>query len=269
MTKLYHKVLTIAGTDSGGGAGVPADIKTISACGCYAECVITAVTVQNTMGVSGVHDIPADIIKAQTKAVLSDIGADAIKIGMLSLPETVEAVAEAIEDSPTPHIVLDTVMVSTSGHALLVPEAVKALRDKLMPLASIITPNIPEAEVLLGKRITHAHEMEDCARELSRIAENSVLLKAGHLTDSELCDIFYNIQTGRITRYPAKRIESANTHGTGCTLSSAIASYLAQGLDMESAVMKGKEYLYGALCAGADYKIGNGHGPVKHFWRFW
>ncbi len=269
--KTYHKVLAIAGTDSGGGAGIPADIKTISACGCYAECVITAVTVQNTLGVSGVHDIPADVIENQARAVLSDMGADAIKIGMLSETATVKAVAKVIRE--TEHkipSVLDTVMVSTSGHPLLKPEAITALREELMPEVQIITPNIPEAEVLLGKKVTSADQLPDCARELSKIAGNSVLLKSGHIENSdELTDVFYNADNGRISRYPGRKIESRNTHGTGCTMSSAMASFLAMGATMEEAVSEAKKYLQKAIEAGADYQIGNGHGPVKHFWNFW
>lgn len=265
--KNYNTVLSIAGTDSGGGAGIPADIKAISACGCYAECVITAVTVQNTLGVTGVHDIPADIIKAQARAVLGDIGADSIKIGMLSKVETVEAVAEVVAEYNCKNVVLDTVMVSTSGHPLLAPEAIDALTSKLLPLASIITPNIPEAEVLLRRRIASAGEMELCAIQLSEIAGNSVLLKAGHLDSDELSDVFYNKITGKITRYPAPRIETRNTHGTGCTLSSAMAAFLARGFGMEDAIAHAKEYLYQAIKAGADYEIGHGHGPVNHFWN--
>lgn len=261
--------MTIAGTDSGGGAGVPADIKTISACGCYAECAITAVTVQNTLGVTGVHDIPAEIIKAQIKAVLDDIGADSIKIGMLSKKETVDAVADSIRNSGVRNIVLDPVMVSTSGHSLLLPEAVEALKFNLIPLATIITPNIPEAEVLLGRKISDQSETEDCARELSKIGNNSVLLKAGHFNDDALFDVLYNAETGKVTKFEARRIESKNTHGTGCTLSSALASFLAQGLSLELAVSNAKGYIDSAIRAGADYVIGNGHGPVKHFWKYW
>lgn len=271
IMKTYHKVLAIAGTDSGGGAGIPADIKTISACGCYAECVISAVTVQNTLGVSCVHDIPAGIIEAQARAVLTDMGAHAIKIGMLSKTETVNAVAGAItEYGQGIPAVLDTVMVSTSGHYLLKPDAIDALMKNLMPTVSIITPNIPEARVLLGREISHASCMDDCARELSRIAGNSVLLKGGHLEGvEELTDVFYNAETGKISHYPAPRIESRNTHGTGCTMSSAMASFLAMGASMETAVSEAKQYLHNAIMAGADYEIGHGHGPVKHFWKFW
>jgi hydroxymethylpyrimidine/phosphomethylpyrimidine kinase len=264
--KQYHKVITIAGTDSGGGAGVPADIKAISANGCYAACVITAVTAQNTLGVTAVHDIPPEIIKAQASAVFSDIGADAIKIGMLSKPETVDAVAEVLDMSPTKNIVLDPVMVSTSGHRLLQPEAISALRNNLMPKALLITPNIPEAEVLLGTSITSQSQLADCARQLADIAGSSILLKAGHLENAdELIDVLFDTVSGKISYYPSRRVNTVNTHGTGCTLSAAIASHLAHGCTIEDAVARAEEYLHKALAAGAEYKIGKGHGPVKHF----
>lgn len=264
--KQYHKVLTIAGTDSGGGAGIPADIKAISACGSYTACVITAVTVQNTLGVTDVHDIPPQIIKAQAQAVLSDIGADAIKIGMLSKAETVNAVDEALTYATTPNIVLDTVMVSTSGHRLLQPDAIDALCNNLMPKAMLITPNIPEAEVLLGEKIEHQQQLDDCAKRLSAIAGNSVLLKAGHLEGSDkFYDVLYNAKSGQTTHYPYQRINTINTHGTGCTLSSAIAAFLSQGYEIEMAVKQAEDYLHKALADGAEYKIGHGHGPVKHF----
>ncbi|MCR5453685.1 MAG: bifunctional hydroxymethylpyrimidine kinase/phosphomethylpyrimidine kinase [Bacteroidales bacterium] len=264
--KQYHKVITIAGTDSGGGAGVPADIKAISANGGYAACVITAVTAQNTLGVTAVHDIPPEIIKAQASAVFSDIGADAVKIGMLSKTDTVNAVADILTLSPTKNIVLDPVMVSTSGHRLLQPDAIDALRCNLMPKALLITPNIPEAEVLLGEKITSQSQLADCARRLAGIAGNSVLLKAGHLEGADtLVDVLYNVETGKVSDYPSSRVDTVNTHGTGCTLSAAIASYLALGFAIEDAIYRAEDYLHNALSAGAEYKIGEGHGPVKHF----
>ncbi|MCQ2250156.1 MAG: bifunctional hydroxymethylpyrimidine kinase/phosphomethylpyrimidine kinase [Bacteroidales bacterium] len=267
----YHTVLAIAGTDSGGGAGIPADIKTISACGCYAQCAITAVTVQNTLGVSDIHDIPASVIKAQIKSVISDMGAQAIKIGMLSKADTVLAVADALRECAQgiPKV-LDTVMISTSGHPLLQPDAMEALISQLMPLSSVITPNLPEAEALLGTSIGSISQMEECAYQLHKITGGSVLLKGGHLADTDvLTDVLYNAGNGRTSRYSAPRVESCNTHGTGCTMSSAMASYLALGMDLEQAVGKAKQYLHKAIEAGAGYSIGHGHGPVKHFWEFW
>jgi hydroxymethylpyrimidine/phosphomethylpyrimidine kinase len=267
--KQYHKVLTIAGTDSGGGAGIPADIKTISACGCYAECVITAVTAQNTLGVDAVHDIPPTIIKAQANAVFSDIGADAIKIGMLSNVDTVNAVADLLQNATTSNIVLDTVMVSTSGHRLLSADSIDALINNLMPKALLITPNIPEAEVLLGCKIDSQHQFDNCARQLSDIAGNSVLLKAGHLSNNDFYDVLYDASNNTTTHYPSKRIYTSNTPGTGCTLSSAIASFLALGHTLNDAVQHAETYLHSAIVNGADYSIGHGHGPVKHFWNYW
>ena len=269
MKKNYYRVLTIAGTDSGGGAGVPADIKAISACGCYAECAVTAVTVQNTLGVKAVHDIPPEIIKAQIKAVLDDLGADSIKIGMLSKPETVKAVAEAVKFSDVKNIVLDPVMVSTSGHRLLSEEAVEVLKNELLPLADIITPNLPEAEVLLSRKISSQDETEKCAEDLAQLGRTSVLLKAGHFEDDDLFDVLYNFETKQVTKYEARRIKTQNTHGTGCTLSSALAAFLAQGLSLECAVENAENYIQNAIREGADYQLGSGHGPVKHFWRFW
>ena len=267
--KTYNKVLIIAGTDSGGGAGVPADIKTVSACGCYAACAVTAVTVQNTLGVSAVHDVPAEIISGQISAVLDDIGADAVKIGMLSKAETVLTVASSLKPYNVKNVVLDPVMVSTSGHKLLRDDAVNALKTGLMPLARLITPNIPEAEVLLGKKIVSQDETEDCARELSKIAGNSVLLKAGHFDADVLYDVLYNAETHEITRFECHRVNTQNTHGTGCTLSSAVAAFLSKGEGIEEAVSNAEKYLQNAIREGADYRIGGGHGPVKHFWNFW
>lgn len=269
MKKNYNIVLTIAGTDSCGGAGVPADIKAISACGCYASCAVTAVTVQNTLGVKAVHDIPPEIISGQIKAVLEDIGADSIKIGMLSKVETVRTVAQAIRCANVKNIVLDPVMVSTSGHRLLSEEAVEVLKNELLPLATIITPNVPEAEVLLSKKISGQNETEKCAEELAQLAGCSVLLKAGHFLDDDLFDVLYNFETKAVTKFETRRVKTQNTHGTGCTLSSALAAFLAKGLSLECAVENAENYIQNAIREGSDYQLGNGHGAVKHFWRFW
>ncbi|MBQ5540698.1 MAG: bifunctional hydroxymethylpyrimidine kinase/phosphomethylpyrimidine kinase [Bacteroidales bacterium] len=267
--KEYFKVLTIAGSDSGGGAGVNADIKAVSACGCYAASVITAVTVQNTLGVKAVHDVPPEIISGQIHAVLDDIGTDSVKIGMLSKKETVLAVAMSLKNYDIKNIVLDPVMVSTSGHSLLKEDAVETIMKELFPLVRIITPNIPEAEMLLGEKISDQKDTEKFAEKLSKIAGNSVLLKAGHFSDKILSDVFYNAETGQITRFDNERVVTENSHGTGCTLSSALAAFLAKGLSMECAVENAENYLHNALKEGAAYKLGGGHGPVKHFWRFW
>ena len=305
--KHYTRVLTIAGSDSGGGAGVQADIKTISALGCYAASAITAVTVQNTMGVSDVHPIPADIVEGQIRAVLDDIGADAIKIGMLQSREITRRIAAVLGEYPIRNIVLDPVMVSTSGHRLIEPEAVEALVSCLMPLARVITPNIPEAEILLGgKRLSDQASLSEAAVELSRLTGASVLLKAGHLApdpsgaeyeaecraeseclsgaesgagcraesraksgaDSEamvLTDYFYDAERGELIELPSQAVQTVNTHGTGCTMSSALAAHLAKGCSLQEAARGAKAYIAGAIADGAAYEIGHGHGPVNHF----
>jgi hydroxymethylpyrimidine/phosphomethylpyrimidine kinase len=269
MSKQYKRVLTIAGSDSGGGAGIQADLNTISACGCYGMSAITALTVQNTVGVSNVHAVPVNIISEQISAVLDDIGADAIKIGMLHSSEVIMAVKERLEYYAIRNIVLDPVMVSTSGHKLLQDEAIETLIRQLIPMARVITPNIPEAEILSGKKINSQHELSAIARGLSVGGTVSVLLKAGHLVDEELIDIFYNAESDQVIKLKSKRLHTKNTHGTGCTLSSAVASFLARGYELNEAVAKAKDYINDAIIAGADYTVGKGHGPVHHFQDFW
>ncbi|MFI3319725.1 MAG: bifunctional hydroxymethylpyrimidine kinase/phosphomethylpyrimidine kinase [Rikenellaceae bacterium] len=260
----YNRVLTIAGSDSGGGAGIQADIKTISALGAYAASVITAVTVQNTVGVTAVHPIPVDIIEGQIDAVLSDIGADAIKIGMLHHVEVVECVIKALDRYNFTNVVLDPVMVSTSGHKLIEDDAINLLRAELMPRSRIITPNIPEAEILLGEKITDDSDLKILAQKLSFGDKCSVLLKAGHLTDDVLTDIFYNAEDQSITPLTSQRLHTPNTHGTGCTLSSAVAAHLALGYEPTEAATLAKKYISKAIISGAQYEIGKGHGPVDH-----
>ncbi|MFI3282246.1 MAG: bifunctional hydroxymethylpyrimidine kinase/phosphomethylpyrimidine kinase [Rikenellaceae bacterium] len=265
--KRYNRVLTIAGSDSGGGAGIQADIKTISALGGYAASAITAVTVQNTLGVSGVHPIPIDVIRGQIDAVLEDIGADAVKIGMLHSAEVVAMIIERLDHYKIENIVVDPVMVSTSGHRLIEDSAVELLRDELLPRARIITPNIPEAEILLSTQINHQDQLEELAQRLSPNKTCSVLLKAGHLTEQTLTDIFYNAEESTTTQLSSQRSSTPNTHGTGCTLSSAVATCLALGMSPTDAVIAAKEYIRLAIISGADYSIGGGHGPVDHFHR--
>ncbi|MBP5382861.1 MAG: bifunctional hydroxymethylpyrimidine kinase/phosphomethylpyrimidine kinase [Bacteroidales bacterium] len=271
---IYPRVLTIAGSDSGGGAGIQADIKAISATGSYAESAITAVTVQNTLGVEAVHPVPVDIIASQIRCVLSDIGADAIKIGMLHSAEVVLAVVAALKDTAEAaagtwfsNIVLDPVMVSTSGHRLIEDSAVEVLQRELLPLSRVITPNVPEAEVLAGRSIESEKDFPAVARALSAGGRVSVLMKAGHLCGSDAADLFYNAEEDRISVFSHPRIDTPNTHGTGCTLSSALASYLAQGLPLNDAVGAAIDYISGAIASGAAYTIGHGHGPVDHFYR--
>ena len=265
--KRYNTVLTIAGSDSGGGAGIQADIKAISAMGCYAASAITAVTVQNTIGVQAVHPVPVDILEGQIDAVLSDIGADAIKIGMLHSAEVAEVVARKIEEYGIRNVVLDPVMVSTSGHRLIEESAVDVIKERLIPLARVLTPNVPEAEILIGREISGERDFKAVAKELADRYGVSVLLKAGHLTDNTLTDYFYNAEDGEFTLLPSKRILTKNTHGTGCTLSSAFAAALAKGLHLTAAAGSAKKYIEQAIISGADYEIGKGYGPVNHFFR--
>lgn len=271
MEKSYKRVMTIAGSDPSGGAGVQADIKTISALGCFATSAIVAVVDENTVGVTGVHPIPADFVVGQIHSILDDIGTDAVKIGMLHSSELIRAVRRTLDEYPSLRdIVLDPVMVATSGDPLLEADAVTTLREVLIPRARVITPNIPEAELLLGSKIGSQDQLPDAARELASLGA-SVLLKAGHLaaTETELVDIFYNVETGRLTRLAAPRIDTRNTHGTGCTLSSAFASQLALGKPLDEAAAAAKAYIAAAIAAGSRYRIGRGHGPVHHFHALW
>ena len=263
----YSRVLTIAGSDSGGGAGIQADIKAISAMGCYAASAITAVTVQNTIGVQAVHPIPLDILAGQIDAVLSDIGADSIKIGMLHSSDVVNLVADKIEQYNIRNVVLDPVMVSTSGHRLIEESAINTLIDRLIPLSRVITPNIPEAEILSGIKIENEEIFDEVAHKLSNDGKISVFLKAGHLSGDLLIDYFYNAEVDEIIKLESKRVRTQNTHGTGCTLSSALAAALAKGEDLSSAAKSAKYYIEQAIISGANYTIGHGHGPVNHFWH--
>ena len=266
--KKYNRVLTIAGSDSGGGAGIQADIKAISAMGCYAASAITAITVQNTIGVEAVHAVPLDILAGQIDAVLSDIGTDAVKIGMLHSAEVVNLVADKIEKYAIKNVVLDPVMVSTSGHRLIEESAVEVIKSRLIPMARVITPNIPEAEILAGCTISSEEDFPKIAKLLVHNNQGvSVLLKAGHLTGDDLVDYFFNAEDSTTTQLPSNRVYTRNTHGTGCTLSSAFAAALARGEDLTEAATSAKKYIEGAIISGAEYEIGHGHGPVDHFWN--
>ncbi len=268
----YKTALTIAGSDPSGGAGLQADLKTFSALGVYGSSAVVAVVDENTVGVYGVHPIPLNFVQGQIRSVLDDIGADAIKIGMLHDSELIRGVLSTLREYPDiRRIVLDPVMVATSGDPLLQPEAVATLRDELIPYSSVITPNLPEASLLLGETVDHQDQLEDAARALSHLtdAKVSVMLKAGHLENDSLIDIFYNAETDRSQRLASPRVNTVNTHGTGCTLSSAIAAYLAKGADLDNAARLAKEYIAAAIAAGAAYEIGHGHGPVHHFHSLW
>lgn len=261
--KHYPRVLSIAGSDSGGGAGIQADLKTFSALGCYGMTAITALTAQNTQGVRGIHGVPPEFLAAQLEAVLEDIGADAVKIGMLHAPEIVRVVAQAIRKYQLKHVVLDPVMVATSGDRLIAEETVSVLVRELFPLATVVTPNLDEAELLLGHKIAGIPALDGAARELQALGAPGVLLKGGHLKGDEVVDLL--LQGDRTPlRLASPRIASENVHGTGCTLSSAIAAQLALGHGLEDAVRLARAYILGAIAAGADVHTGRGHGPLNH-----
>ncbi len=251
--------LTIAGSDPSGGAGIQADIKTMTAHGVYAMSAITALTAQNTTGVYGIFEVSPEFLAKQLDCIFTDIRPDAVKIGMLSSSELICTIAGKLNEYRAEHIVLDPVMVSTSGSRLIGEDAVETLSAKLIPLAELVTPNIPEAEVLLGRSITSVSEMEQAARELGEMYRCSVLLKGGHQVN-DANDLLYT--GGKLRWFYGRRIDTVNTHGTGCTLSSAIASNLAKGLELSEAVRQAKCYLSGALSAGLD--LGRGAGPMNH-----
>ena len=267
--KTYRRVMTVAGSDPSGGAGIQADIKTISACGCFATSAIVAVVDENTVGVTGVHPVPADFVVGQMHSILDDIGSDAVKIGMLHSSELIRAVRATLEEYPAlTDIVLDPVMVATSGDPLLQADAVATLREVLIPRTRVITPNIPEAELLLGRKIDKQDDLPQAAEELAALGA-SVFLKAGHLSDERLVDVFFNAESGTLTHLESARVSTVNTHGTGCTLSSALASFLALGNSLDNAARLAKDYIATAIAAGAAYEIGHGHGPVHHFHNWW
>jgi hydroxymethylpyrimidine/phosphomethylpyrimidine kinase len=259
-----YKVLTIAGSDSGGGAGIQADLKTFAALEVYGTSAITAITAQNSLGVTGVQAIEPEMVRRQIEAVLSDIGADAVKIGMVANAANAAAIAAELARFQTEKIVLDPVCVSTTGHSLIEPEAVQALITELFPLAMVVTPNLPEAERLSGLAIQTEAAMEEAAVRLQAFGSKYILIKGGHFGGAAR-DLFYD---GReFTWLEAERIETQNTHGTGCTLSSAIAAYLAKGLEPLEAARKAKEYLTEAI--RHSFVVGKGPGPVHHFYAFW
>jgi hydroxymethylpyrimidine/phosphomethylpyrimidine kinase len=267
--KSYKKVLSIAGSDSGGGAGIQADIKAISACGAYAMTAQTAITVQNTLGVSGIHSIPLNIIRDQIRVVLDDLGADAVKIGMLADAETVYTVAETLKQYDIKKIVLDPVMVATSGDRLATEETADALKLHLIPISMIVTPNIPEAEILSGIEIKDDSVYFSAAAKILKLGVNSVLIKGGHLDSNSLVDSLFIKNQIEPIQIRNQKIKTNNTHGTGCTLSSAIAAFLARDYDLPQAVKLGVEYVYNSIKFGAEYTTGKGNGPVAHFYKFW
>lgn len=259
----YPRVLSIAGSDSGGGAGIQADLKTIAALGCYGMTAITALTAQNTLGVRAIHGVPPEILSHQIDAVVEDIGVDAVKIGMLHAPEIVLAVAGAIDRHALRKIVLDPVMVATSGAVLIDNPAIAVLVRELFPRAVLVTPNLDEAALLVGRALHNAQDMELAATELLARGAHAVLLKGGHLPGDTVIDLLVT-STGVKHWMQAPRIQSANTHGTGCTLSSAIAAGLALGQPLLDAVEMARAYVRAAMAAGAMVKTGAGGGPLNH-----
>ncbi len=260
--------LTIAGSDSSGGAGIQADLKTFAALGVYGASVITALTAQNTNGVAAIHDVPPEFIAAQIDAVFADLKIGAVKIGMVSQSAAIETVARGLTRHEAPNIVLDTVMVASSGDHLMQPGAVGALRRLLIPRALIVTPNLPEAAALTGLRpARNERDMEDQARAILELGARHVLIKGGHGEGNESVDLL--VGQGDVVRLAAPRIATRNTHGTGCTLSSAIAAGLAQGRDLAAAVRDAKTYVTAAIAGAETLEIGRGHGPLHHFHAWW
>lgn len=260
--------VTVAGSDSGGGAGIQADLKTFSALGVYGASIITALTAQNTLGVQGIHNIPANFVSLQMDSVFSDLAVGAVKIGMLSQADIIHAVADGIIKHQQKNIVLDPVMIAASGDSLISSDAVATLKKRLLPLALLITPNLPEAAVLLGEREAESEDqMITQAMRLLTMGPKAILIKGGHGTGLESTDILVD-ETG-VTRLSAQRLNSHNTHGTGCTLSSAITAGVAKGFPIALAVSQAKDYLTAALKAADHLQIGHGTGPVHHFYSVW
>jgi hydroxymethylpyrimidine/phosphomethylpyrimidine kinase len=260
--------VTIAGSDCSGGAGIQADLKTFSALGVYGASVITALTAQNTLGVTGIHDVPPAFIAAQIDAVFSDLKVGAVKIGMLSRPETIAEVAAGLDRHRQTQVVLDPVMVASSGDRLLRPEAVENLRRLLIPRARLLTPNLPEAAALLDGAIADDEPaMREQAERLLALGARAVLIKGGHGSGPESVDLL--VERGAVLRLPAERIHTVNTHGTGCTLSSAVAAGLAKAMPLTEAVRAAKAYVTAAIAAADRLTVGAGHGPVHHFHRWW
>jgi len=262
--------LTVAGSDSSGGAGIQADLKTFAALRVYGASIVTALTAQNTRGVQGIHDVPPDFVTAQLDSVLSDLAVDAIKIGMLSSVSTIRAVADGLRRHAAGiPVVLDPVMVATSGDRLISDEAVAVLRDELFPLSTVITPNLPEAATLLGEEVAANENIAVAqARRLLAVGARAVLIKGGHAEGTESVDHLLAAD-GTLRRFAAARVATRNSHGTGCTLSSAIAAGLARGLGLGDAVREAKAYITASIRAADAIEIGTGHGPVHHFHALW
>lgn len=265
-------ILSIAGSDCSGGAGIQADIKTISALGGYAASVITAITAQNTLGVQAVHPLPIDIVRQQIESVMDDLQPCAIKIGMVHNADIVHAIAECIRKYRPKYVIYDPVMISTSGRHLMAEETIRTIKEELFPLCTLITPNLFEASLLSGQAISTTKDMERAAINLSHQYNTSFLVKGGHLESDEMCDVLCRkpspLEIGKLltcTHYTSPKIESHNLHGTGCTLSSAIATYLTSGNNLEEAIRRAKSYISTAIDNGKSLQIGHGNGPLWHF----
>ncbi|GAB2607585.1 bifunctional hydroxymethylpyrimidine kinase/phosphomethylpyrimidine kinase [Belliella aquatica] len=262
--KTYIPVLSIAGSDSSGGAGIQADLKTFSALGCYGMTVITATTAQNTQGVRDIHSIPVSHIAAQLDAILEDIMPKAIKIGMIDRPEVVDCLVEKLKGLAIP-IVFDPVMVATSGDRLIREETIEVIKEKLFPITTLLTPNLDETEILCGFEIHTLEEMKKAAAYLQKFIPNAVLIKGGHLQTEMIQDLLV-FSDGKERVFESEKIQSSNVHGTGCSLSAAIAAELAKGHELEEAVTKARNYIYQAILNGKTVKTGKGNGPLNHFY---
>lgn len=264
--KKYISVLSIAGSDSGGGAGIQADLKTISALGCYGTIAITAVTVQNSLGVAAIHPVPVDIIQGQIEAVMQDIPPQAVKIGMVNRPEVVVMLGEVLKKYPGIPIVFDPVMVASSGDRLIEKETIHLLKEHLFPLSTLLTPNLEEAAIILGHPILNPQEMQLSAKKIQDLGPANVLLKGGHMEGDQLFDVLCK-ENKQLHLLSCERIITHNTHGTGCTLSSALACELAKGYSIYQAVIRARHFIQQAISAGKDVSTGKGHGPLNHFFN--
>lgn len=262
---MIPKALTIAGSDNSGGAGIQADLKTMTCLGVYGMSVITSITVQNTTGVFQRYDLPEDLVYNQIKVIAEDISIDSAKIGMLGNGKIIKSIEKAIKDFKIKNLVVDTVLLSTSGYHLLEPSDEKVFIRNLIPLATLLTPNIPEAEILANRKIKSIEDMEKACKKIYQYGCNSVLLKGGHIESNELVDVFYD--GFKFEYFPSKRVNTKNTHGTGCTLSAAITSYIAKGYNLLDSIKEAKKYIQGAIENSLD--IGKGQGPLNHMWMFY
>ena len=264
----YFRALTIAGSDCSGGAGIQADLKTYSALGCYGMSVITVLTAQNTQGVQAIQELPPQFIIQQIQSILDDVGVDAVKVGMLFNSSIIKEVARALRENPVKNLVVDPVMFAKSGDRLLQEDAIDSYHQELLPLASVLTPNIAEASALLHREINNREDMEQAAKDLCDLGPQAVVVKGGNLLKESSDDCLF-IKGEDVHWLPQERIATENVHGTGCTFSAAIAAFLARSFPLEQAVPEAKQYLTEALTAGAGYQLGQGKGPVLHFYQTW